>query len=155
MKTITLPYSPAITHERLMEILQREYPGKKVWKFLNHLRISENAVRVAQVFVTHFPKQNLTKITINATAPIWFGVAILFCWPVALGLFLYCYLGNWATEITEKLKIQLESCPQIDNPNVAPRPEEPQFEAYNPGTNSSAQYQNIDFSKFGNSNTNY
>lgn len=153
MKLIKLPYSPSITNELVMEILRREYPDKKVSKFLNQVRIKQNALRVAQIVVIHVQKKNLTQISISATCPLWW-VATILIWPVFVGFGLYGVLGSWATEITEKLKIQLQSYRQIDKPNVPVKPEVQKSEEQKPVTKSTAQSEKVSFAKFGNFNTN-
>lgn len=158
MKTIKLPYSPAITNERVMEILQREYPEKKVTKFLKQVRIKQNAFRVAQIVVIHIQKKNVTQITISATCPLWWGATIII-WPIFVGFGLYAVLGNWATEITENLNRQLQNDHQMDKPKVSvtpniQNPSVQQAEVQKPVTNSSTKSEKVSFAKFANFNTN-
>lgn len=100
MKTIKLPYTPSITSDKLVEILKKEYPDKRINKgVLNTVRIGENAIRIAQVSVHHNEKQGFTEINVVTTYPNWV-VAILPALPVFA---VYSACGNWATEITNKL----------------------------------------------------
>lgn len=102
MKVIKLPYSPAITQEKVMEILHKEYPGKKISKYFNLVKIKENPLRFAHISVLHVEKKNLTQITIAAALPNWTVIAMII--PIiyiALGLYSIC--GNWATDVTGTL----------------------------------------------------
>lgn len=106
MKTIKLPYSPNITQEKVIEILEREYPGKKVSKLLGQVRIKENALRFANVSINHNERKNLTQIGVSAAMPIWMGATIII--PIVfVGLGLYALCGNWALSVSETLKRKL------------------------------------------------
>ncbi len=107
MKTIKLPYSPSITKEYIMDVLMQDYPDKKVSKFLNQIRIKQNSLRVAQILVIHNEKKNFTQISVSATNPLWVSGTIII--PILfIILASYSLFGNWATEVTEKLKIRVE-----------------------------------------------
>lgn len=158
MKTIKLPYTPTITNEMVMEILRREYPDKKVSKFLKQVRIKQNAFRVAQIVVIHIQKKNITQISVSATCPLWWGATILI-WPIFVGFGLYAVLGNWATEVTGKINRQLQGNRQMDKPKVSvtpiiQKPTVQHAEEQKPTTNRSTQTEKVSFAKFGNFNTN-
>ena len=103
MKIIKLPYTPSITSDKLVEILKKEYPDKRINKgVLNTVRIGKNALRIAQISVNHNEKRGFTQIAVNATYPLWV-IATIPALPVFVVLSTYCQCGNWATEINNKL----------------------------------------------------
>lgn len=155
MKSIKLPYTPSITNESILEILQRKYPSNKTTKFFNQIRIKQNAMRVAQIVVIHNQRKNLTQISISATTPFWVGGTIII--PILfIILTSYSLLGNWATEITETLSHQLQSSPRKDKP-MPPKvleTQKPVMEIPKPTTESIHQSKKVSFAKFSNFNTN-
>lgn len=107
MKIIKLPYSPSITKEYIMDVLKQEYPDKKISKFLNQIRIKQNSLRVAQILVIHNEKKNFTQISVSATNPLWVSGTIII--PILfIILASYSLFGNWATEVTERLRTRVE-----------------------------------------------
>ncbi len=150
MKSIRLPYTPSITHERIMEILRREYPNNKISKFFNQVRIKQNAMRVAQVVVIHNQRKNLTQISISATTPFWVGGTILI--PILFIIFTsYSLLGNWATEITEKLNNQLQKPNEIVKPKIKSETVTRDLPSEKPQRVETTK--KVSFAKFGNGNS--
>lgn len=127
-----------------MDILQREYPTKKVSKLINHIRINENALRVAQIVVLHKEKKNLTSISVSAVHPFWVGFTVLI--PILyIALWTYSITGDWATEITEKLKLHLQNPNQMVKPVEIVAPKIP-----DPVPDKRARTKQVSFAKFGN-----
>lgn len=159
MKFIKLPYSPLITKEVIMDILREEYPEKKVTKLFNQVRIKQNALRVAQIIVTHNEKKKLTQIAVAAAMPVWVPATILI--PIIFVILgSYSFLGNWATEITEKLKLQLQKPQHMEKSHktrlhetIAHEPvaTEKQTQAAKRTTSPSK----VSFAKFGHINTDF
>lgn len=146
MKIIKVPYTPSITNESIMDILQREYPTKKISKFFNQVRIKQNALRVAQIVVIHNAKKNLTQISVSATFPFWVGGTIVI--PILfIGLGSYSLFGNWATEITGKLRLRLQNPIQTEKPRDIATPKSP-----NPTQKRTEQPSKVSFAKFSNPN---
>lgn len=144
MKTIKLPYTPSITKECIMDILHGEFPEKKVSKFLNQVRIKQNALRVASIVVMHNQKKNSTHICISATTPVWVSGTIII--PILfIILTSYSLCGNWATEITAMLNNQLQ------NPRKKEKSQETEMtETQSPETKRTTTSTKISFAKFGN-----
>lgn len=105
--TIKLPYSPSITNEYIMDVLRQDYPDKKVSKFLNQIRVKQNSLRGAQIFVIHNEKKNFTKINVSVMYPLWISVTFIF--PILFFILAPNSLCDWVTEVTEKLKTRVEN----------------------------------------------